>query len=87
MLKLSQSEYIITKYLSNFREAHNEAVFWLFRISYLWYSGIGCATTILVGLVVSFATGATDPAQVPIDLISPPIVKLLNSLPNKFKVP
>ncbi|KOB70845.1 Sodium-coupled monocarboxylate transporter 1, partial [Operophtera brumata] len=65
--------------------AHDEAVFWLFRVSYLWYSGMGCGATLLVGLVVSFVTGATDPALVPIDLISPPVVKLLNSLPNRFK--
>ncbi|XP_072944315.1 sodium-coupled monocarboxylate transporter 1 isoform X2 [Epargyreus clarus] len=62
-----------------------ENVFWLFRISYLWYSGLGCVATLLVGLVVSVATGVTDPAQVPIDLISPPVVSLLNSLPIKFK--
>lgn len=61
-------------------------MFWLFRVSYLWYSGIGCVATLLAGLIVSVATGVTDPSQVPIDLISPPVVTLLNSLPNKVKV-
>lgn len=55
-------------------------------MSYLWYSALGCATTLLVGLVTSAATGATDPADVPVDLISPPVVALLNSLPDYIKV-
>ncbi|XP_049867360.1 sodium-coupled monocarboxylate transporter 1 [Pectinophora gossypiella] len=66
-------------------ENHDEAVFWLFRVSYLWYSGLGCAATLLAGLLVSALTGANDPANVPIDLISPPVVAFLNSLPNKVK--
>ncbi|XP_028157097.1 sodium-coupled monocarboxylate transporter 1 [Ostrinia nubilalis] len=65
--------------------AQDEAVFWLFRVSYLWYSGLGCVATVLVGLLVSVITGVTHPAHVPIDLISPPIVALLNSLPNNMK--
>ncbi|XP_013186433.2 sodium-coupled monocarboxylate transporter 1 [Amyelois transitella] len=66
-------------------ENRDEAVFWLFRISYLWYTGIGCAATLFAGLTVSIFTGITNPAHVPIDLISPPIVKMLNSLPNRVK--
>ncbi|CAH0701817.1 unnamed protein product [Spodoptera exigua] len=66
-------------------ENQDDAVFWLFRVSYLWYSGLGCAATLLAGLIVSVLTGVTDPAQVPIDLISPPIVALLNSLPKRLK--
>uniref|UniRef100_A0A2H1VGN3 SFRICE_027227 n=1 Tax=Spodoptera frugiperda TaxID=7108 RepID=A0A2H1VGN3_SPOFR len=66
-------------------ENHDDAVFWLFRVSYLWYSGLGCAATLVAGLIVSVLTGVTDPAHVPIDLISPPIVALLNSLPKRLK--
>ncbi|KAL0893887.1 hypothetical protein ABMA27_013990 [Loxostege sticticalis] len=66
-------------------ETRDESVFWLFRVSYLWYSGLGCAATILAGLLVSVITGVMHPAHVPIDLISPPVVALLNSLPNKIK--
>lgn len=69
----------------NVDETHEGAVFWLFRISYLWYSGLGCSATLLTGLIVSVATGVTNPATVPIDLISPPVVTLLNSLPIKLK--
>ncbi|PZC84413.1 hypothetical protein B5X24_HaOG204987 [Helicoverpa armigera] len=78
--------YNMTTHMTvNPNENHDDAVFWLFRVSYLWYSGLGCAATLVAGLIVSVLTGATDPAQVPIDLISPPVVALLNSLPKRFK--
>lgn len=64
---------------------HDEEVFWLFRVSYLWYSGLGCAATVVSGLLVSAATGVTHPARVPIDLLSPPVVSLLNALPYRLK--
>ncbi|XP_061712290.1 sodium-coupled monocarboxylate transporter 1-like [Cydia pomonella] len=64
---------------------HEESVFWLFRVSYLWYSGLGSMATLFMGLLVSAITGATDPTQVPIDLISPPVITLLNKLPKKAK--
>ncbi|CAK1552056.1 unnamed protein product [Leptosia nina] len=66
-------------------ENQDQAVFWLFKVSYLWYSSLGCVATLLAGMVVSVITGVTDPAQVPIDLISPPVISLLNSLPTKIK--
>ncbi|XP_052737440.1 sodium-coupled monocarboxylate transporter 1 [Bicyclus anynana] len=76
----------ITSHLSiDPTENQDQAVFWLFRVSYLWYSSLGCIATLLVGLIVSLITGATDPADVPIDLISPPVVSFLNSLPIKLK--
>ncbi|XP_047527863.1 sodium-coupled monocarboxylate transporter 1 [Vanessa atalanta] len=66
-------------------ENHDDAVFWLFRVSYLWYTSLGCVGTLLIGLIVSVVTGVTDPADVPIDLISPPVINFLNSLPIKIK--
>ncbi|CAH2259272.1 sodium-coupled monocarboxylate transporter 1 [Pararge aegeria] len=76
----------ITSHLSmDPTQNHDQAVFWLFRVSYLWYSSLGCLATLLIGLVVSLITGITNPADVPIDLISPPVVSFLNSLPIKVK--
>lgn len=46
------------------------------QTSYLWYSAIGCMLTVLVGLVVSFATGAQNPADVDQDFLSPPIAAM-----------
>ncbi|KAM3963394.1 sodium-coupled monocarboxylate transporter 1 [Aphomia sociella] len=73
-------------FTNNYHTEHDSnSVFWLFRISYLWYSGLGCAATLLIGLITSVITGVTNPALVPIDLISPPVIKLLSSMPNRLK--
>ncbi|KMQ94279.1 sodium-coupled monocarboxylate transporter 1 [Lasius niger] len=48
----------------------------IYKISYLWYSAIGCILTMLVGLAVSFATGAQNPTDVDQDLLSPPIAAM-----------
>ncbi|XP_064613869.1 sodium-dependent multivitamin transporter-like [Liolophura sinensis] len=36
----------------------------LYTVSYIWYSGISFFTVLVVGLIVSFATGATKPEEV-----------------------
>jgi len=46
------------------------------QTSYLWYSAIGCVLTMLVGLIVSFITGAQNPADVDQDFLSPPIAAM-----------
>lgn len=47
------------------------------QINYLWYSAIGCMTTVLVGTLVSYLTGFQDPMELDQDLLSPPIRSLL----------
>lgn len=47
-----------------------------YKISYLWYSAIGCILTMVIGLAVSFLTGLQDPADLDQDLLSPPIAVL-----------
>ncbi|XP_041977168.1 sodium-coupled monocarboxylate transporter 1 [Aricia agestis] len=76
---------LTTPIVLNANDNDSQSVFWLFRVSYLWYTSIGCLATLLIGLIVSVFTGVTDPSDVPIDLISPPVIRLLNSLPNKLK--
>lgn len=66
-------------------EYHDNAVFWLFRVSYLWYTGLGCAATVAAGLLVSMLTGPTDISAVPVDLLSPPVVELFYRFPKKTK--
>jgi hypothetical protein len=39
----------------------------------LWYSAIGCLGTVLIGILVSYATNFQDPAELDPDLISPPL--------------
>lgn len=48
----------------------------IYKTSYLWYSAIGCMLTMLVGLIVSFATGAQNPTDIDQDYLSPPIAAM-----------
>ncbi|XP_049854001.1 sodium-coupled monocarboxylate transporter 1-like [Schistocerca gregaria] len=65
--------------------APEEPVFVLYRLSYLWYSAIGCVTTVVVGLVVSLVTGPRDPTTVDPALLSPPVRVLLDNLPKSLR--
>ena len=49
----------------------------------MWYSAIGCISTMLIGVIVSFLTGFQEPADLDHDLLSPPVSRLLG--PNKPK--
>ncbi|KAJ9582261.1 hypothetical protein L9F63_003390, partial [Diploptera punctata] len=57
--------------------------FVLFRISYLYFNVVGCLTVIVVGLVVSFITGANKAGEVNPDLLSPVIHWMLPKNKNK----
>ncbi|XP_046475986.1 sodium-coupled monocarboxylate transporter 1 [Neodiprion pinetum] len=59
-------------------EDNDDEVFALYRVSYLWYSMIGCLTTIVVGVMVSFATGPQNLDELNDDLLSPPVQMLVN---------
>lgn len=54
----------------------------LYRLSYLYFNVLGCFTVIVVGLVVSFLTGATSPGELHPDLLSPVVHWIL---PKKHK--
>lgn len=60
-------------------------VFYLFRISYIWFSALGMLTTIIVGLIVSLVTTPENPGNIDWDLLSPPIRKYLLSLGARTK--
>ncbi|PNF16521.1 hypothetical protein B7P43_G07192 [Cryptotermes secundus] len=64
------------------RASSPEQPFVLYRLSYLYFNVLGCFTVIVVGLVVSFLTGATSPGELHPDLLSP-IVHW--TLPKKHK--
>ncbi|XP_076652072.1 sodium-coupled monocarboxylate transporter 1 [Halictus rubicundus] len=48
----------------------------IYKISYLWYSAIGCLLTMLVGIAVSYVTGFQNPADIDQDLLSPVIASV-----------
>lgn len=60
-------------------------MYFIFRISYIWYSAIGFLITFILGVLGSLATGPTNPKNVDGDLLSPPVRSLLLSLPNQLK--
>lgn len=60
-------------------------VFVLYQISYLWYSVIGLVVTVVLGLGSSLVYKPQDPCRLHPDLISPPVLALLQSLPNSVK--
>uniref|UniRef100_A0A1B6M044 Sodium-coupled monocarboxylate transporter 1 n=1 Tax=Graphocephala atropunctata TaxID=36148 RepID=A0A1B6M044_9HEMI len=63
----------------------SDEMFVLYQISYLWYSVIGLVVTLVVGLGSSLVYQPQDPCRLHPDLISPPVLSLLQSLPNSIK--
>ena len=43
----------------------------MYRISYIWYSAIGCVIVLITGMIGSFLTGRQDPRCLNRNLISP----------------
>jgi len=60
-----------------------EEVFYLYRVSYLWYTLIGVLTAISVGLLVSFLTGANKPQDVDPRLLCPAIRRFISYEPKR----
>ncbi|CAL8148090.1 unnamed protein product [Orchesella dallaii] len=59
---------------------HDSGLIELYRISYIWYSAIGCCITVFIGLLISFLTGAQDPRKLEAKLISPAVDKFVRWL-------
>ncbi|XP_047112838.1 sodium-coupled monocarboxylate transporter 2-like [Schistocerca piceifrons] len=53
--------------------------FVLYQLSYMWYTLVGCATALFVGIITSFITGATRVADVDRAFLSPAVHWLLPS--------
>lgn len=69
----------------------NKDILFLYRISYVWYSMIGCVLVVVIGLIVSLLTGYTKPSKVNPRTIHPIYnflcgVMLPSSLHDKFMV-
>ncbi|CAK9818228.1 Sodium-coupled monocarboxylate transporter 1 [Anthophora plagiata] len=63
---------IISSHLNNTRDETRS----IYKISYLWYSAIGCILTMLIGVAVSYVTGFQNPADLDQNLLSPPVASL-----------
>ncbi|XP_071449636.1 sodium-coupled monocarboxylate transporter 2-like [Hetaerina americana] len=66
-------------------EPMNNSIFPLYSLSYLWYTTIGVIIVLSVGLIVSWATGFNDPADVDPRLISPVARRFFAVSPNVGK--
>ena len=58
----------------------------IYRISYLWFSAIGCFTVIIVGLLVSFLTGRQDVKKLNPKTISPAVFWLQKFIPGADQI-
>ncbi|ESP04002.1 hypothetical protein LOTGIDRAFT_156605 [Lottia gigantea] len=66
-------------------EVEDSALTPLYRVSYLWYSCIAVLIVLVVGLPVSFLTGADNPREVNPKLICPIFDVMLPCLPHKIR--
>ena len=55
-----------------------ESPFLFYRLSYMYYTALGCVTTIVIGSIVSYLTGCNKKSPVHRDLLSPVIHRFLN---------
>ncbi|XP_035826901.1 sodium-coupled monocarboxylate transporter 1 [Aplysia californica] len=62
----------------------NPTLQWLYSISYMWYTGIGMTLVVLVGLPVSFLTGANSIHDVPAKYQIPFFTRIFCCLPNSW---
>ncbi|OWF48465.1 sodium-coupled monocarboxylate transporter 1-like [Mizuhopecten yessoensis] len=62
-----------------------EDPFILYRMSYMWYTSLAVLTTVVVGLLVSFATGATKPEELDPRLICAFFDEFCPWLPEKTR--
>lgn len=57
----------------------------LYKMSYIWYTSLGMIINIIVGLIISFLTGATKPSDINPGLICPIFDVIIPCLPTKLR--
>ncbi|XP_063443699.1 sodium-coupled monocarboxylate transporter 1-like [Mytilus trossulus] len=57
----------------------------IYKMSYIWFTGLGLLVCVVFGLIVSFITGATDPKKINPGLICPVFDEVLPCLPKKTR--
>lgn len=86
-LSVSDCKYTFEQSLNSTAPTQSdEDIFPLYRISYMWYTFVGCATTILVSGICSVFFGCNDPSNVPSELLTPCIRKFFAAVDDKKKV-
>ncbi|GFR92263.1 sodium-coupled monocarboxylate transporter 2 [Elysia marginata] len=67
------------------QEEEDDPIVDLYRMSYMYYTALGTMIVQVVGIVVSFITGPTDPLRVDPRLICPLFEQLIPCLPTKIR--
>ncbi|XP_030757152.1 sodium-coupled monocarboxylate transporter 2-like isoform X2 [Sitophilus oryzae] len=73
------AEYLRLTLSPNTKPIPVEAPFFLYRISYMYYTAIGAFLAIILGLVVSYLTGFNKEKEISRDLLSPVIHRFLKN--------
>ncbi|XP_066992320.2 sodium-coupled monocarboxylate transporter 2 [Anabrus simplex] len=68
-------------------EHNNDDVFWLYRVSYMYYTLIGTCTVFIVGLAVSFATGPRRPEDLDSRLFAPFVKRWVEKRQQNIAMP
>ncbi|KAF2880368.1 hypothetical protein ILUMI_25784, partial [Ignelater luminosus] len=71
-------EYLSLTLTSDVTEKPLEPPFVLFRLSYMYYTGLGAITAILTGIIISWLTGCNKGKVLHRDLLSPVIHRFLS---------
>ncbi|XP_033113679.1 sodium-coupled monocarboxylate transporter 1-like [Anneissia japonica] len=90
MMFVSTDEYTtssMTTMMTMEMPEERPAIATLYSISYSWYSAIAWLTVIVVGLIISFATGPNDPADIDPKLCCSLVDTMYCCLPEKIKKP
>ncbi|KAK9309789.1 hypothetical protein QLX08_000612 [Tetragonisca angustula] len=78
---------ISESFLKQFDHPNEDEVFPLYRLSYHWFTGLGTLIVIVVGNLISWWTGPTDPSSIDKRLLSPLIHSLLPKPKHENVVP
>ncbi|XP_015913622.1 sodium-coupled monocarboxylate transporter 2 isoform X2 [Parasteatoda tepidariorum] len=79
----SCSYYNITSIdVQNITLGYNDDIFPPYKLSYLWLSSVGFVVVLIVGLLVSFITGATKGENIDPRLLSPAVIWLSKYIPG-----
>lgn len=64
---------------------HTDEILMMYRLSYLWYTLIGCAVSVTVALIISFLTKPNDPRDIDPGLLAPIVRKFIpeREFPNQ----
>lgn len=68
-LKVSNKFHSWVSFMFQSNRQGDDGPLGLYRLSYLWYSAVGCFTVVIVGMIVSALTGFQNPRKLDPDLI------------------